>query len=170
MARKPRPDAKLKTLPDAVQAELFARYQKQGGPAVLAWLKETHKVKSSAGALSNFSAWYPFSRPLEMSAKFADQFRAALVENPNLKIDAEQVSLAAQIAFEAKALELQDLDGFVALRKSRLKEMDQALTARRIKLLEKKAEQADAAEGVTRDETLTPEQRAQKLREIFGLK
>ena len=170
MARKPRPDAKLKTLPDALQAELFARYQKQGGPAVLAWLKDTHKVKSSAGALSNFSAWYPFSRPLEMSAKFADAFQASLKANPNLKFDAEQVSLAGQIAFEAQALQMQDLDGFVALRKSRLKEMDQALTARRVALLEKKAEQADKAESVTRDETLTPAAREAKLKEIFGLK
>jgi hypothetical protein len=167
---KPRPEAKLKTLPDAVQAALYALYQKKSGAECLSWLKDSHGVKSSTGALSNFAAWYPFSRPLEMVASRAKAFEQQLKANPALNLNAEQVSAAGQIAFEQVALQMQDIKGFINLRKLRLKEVDQAHDARRIALLEKKAQQADAAEGVTRDETLTPAQREAKLKEIFGLK
>lgn len=123
MAKKPRKDSKLKTLPDAVQAELYARYQKQGGD-VLTWLREVHGVSSSTGALSHFAAWYPFSRPLEMVAQRANQYEQALKQDPNLKLNAEQVSIASQMAFEQMALQMQDIEGFVSLRKMRLKEQE----------------------------------------------
>lgn len=123
MAKKPRKDSKLKTLPDAVQAELYARYQKQGGD-VLTWLQAEHGVRSSSGALSNFAAWYPFSRPLEMVAQRANQYEQALKQDPNLKLNAEQVSIASQMAFEQMALQMQDIEGFVSLRKMRLKEQE----------------------------------------------
>ena len=43
------------------------------------------------------------------------------------------------------------------------------LAERKVALLEKKAEQADAAARVTADAALTPEEKARKYREIFGL-
>lgn len=123
MARKARKDSKLKTLPDAVQAELYRRYQKQGCDA-LAWLEEAHGVKSSTGALSTFASWYPFSRPLELVARHASQYEAALKSDPELQLNAEQVSIASQMAFEQMALQMQDIEGFVLLRKMRLKEQE----------------------------------------------
>lgn len=44
------------------------------------------------------------------------------------------------------------------------------LDKRKVKILEAKAAQADAAAGVTANKHLTPEERQQKLKEIFGLK
>jgi hypothetical protein len=167
--KKPRPDARLKTLPDAVQAQLHALYQKKSGGECLAWLRENHGVKSSAGALSDFSAWYPFSRPLELSARFADQMKAALKADPELHLNAAQLSTAAQVAFEQQALQMQNLDGFVALRKLRLQESEQKLAERRVALLEKKAAQADEAESLAGNETLTDEERTLRLRQIFRM-
>lgn len=121
MPKKPRKDSKLKTLPDAVQAELYAKYQKQGSD-VLTWLREEHGVRSSTGALSNFAAWYPFSRPLEMVAQRADRYEQALRGNPHLQLNAEQISVASQIAFEQLALEMQDTKAFIGLRRLRQSE------------------------------------------------
>ncbi len=166
---KARGDAVLKTLPDPLQAELYARYQKQSGPAVVAWLRETHGIKSNTASLSNFSHWFPFSRPLEMSAKFAEQFKAALKHDPNLKLNAEELSLAGQIAFEQQALQMQDLEGFVALRKVRLKEAEQSLNARRIVILEKQAALADKAASITGNQELSDEEKAAQMRALFGM-
>jgi hypothetical protein len=121
---KPRPDAKLKTLPDAVQAALYALYQKKSGEECLVWLEQNHGVKSSTGALSNFAGWYPFSRPLEMVDARAKAVEAQLKADPNLHFNAEQVSAAGQIAFEQIALQLQDVKGFINLSKLRLKQRE----------------------------------------------
>jgi len=165
---KPRPDAKLKTLPDAAQAALYALYQKKSGAECLAWLRENHGVKSSTGALSDFSAWYPFSRPLDLAAKFARQLEAVLKADPGLHLNAGQLSAAGQIAFEQQALQTQDLDGFIALRKVRLKERENSLNERRVALLEKKAAQADEAAKVAGDSTLDEAGQLERYRQIFG--
>lgn len=119
MASKPRADAKLKTLPDPVQEQLFELYRKKSVSDCLDWLIDKHGVESSAGALSEFYSWYPLSRPLEQSKKFADEFKAALAANPELRLDAEQLSIAGQIAFEQQALAKGDVAAFVQLRKLR---------------------------------------------------
>jgi hypothetical protein len=43
-----------------------------------------------------------------------------------------------------------------------------SLDARKVKILEAKAAQADAAKAVTSDESLTPEQQLLRYRQIFG--
>ncbi len=137
---KPRPDAKLKTLPDSAQAALYALYQKKSGEECLVWLREAHGVESSTGALSNFAGWYPFSRPLEMVATRARAFQDAIKDDPKLKLNAEQVSIAGQIAFEQLALDAGNLDGFINLRKLRLKEQDQSLAKAALELKVKQYE------------------------------
>lgn len=167
MPTKPRSDSKLKTLPAPVQAALFEQC-KLGYAQAQAWLLKEHAVKTSTGALSNFYGWFPFS--LAATAAYAKQFEPEMAALLKTKGEAEKLSQLSQFGFEMLAMRTQDLEGYATLKKIRLKEAEQALSERRVALLEKKAQQADAAEGVTRDETLTPEQRAQKLREIFGLK
>lgn len=48
------------------------------------------------------------------------------------------------------------------------KQRDQSLAERRVELLEKKAAQSDATEKVLSDAELTPEQREQRIKEIYG--
>ena len=83
----------------------------------------------------------------------------------------------AQLAFEIASSPRPDIDALSALSKilgdtAKLKLQQQKLTndSRRVALLEKKAAQADAAKEVTKSLDLTPEQRDEKLKEIFGLK
>lgn len=155
MSRKINTSAKLKTLPAPVQEQLFALYGKSSGAACLAWLKEKHGVSSSAGALSEFHSWFPFSRPLERVRDYAKTFEAQLKANPKLRLDAEQLSIAGQIAFETEALRLQDWEAFVSLRKVRLKEEEQqtakSLLALKVRQYEDKMATVKAKlEGLTK--------------------
>lgn len=168
--KKQRSDAVLKTLPPALQVELFARCNAASYSAVRAWLREAHSITTSEGALSKFYAWFPLSRRLEQAATFADTLKQQIEQLPAMNGRAAELSDITQIAFEMQAAQEQDGELFFNLRKLRLKERDQKLAERRIVLLEQKAAQADAAKAVTTDAELSPAQREQKLKEIFGLK
>jgi hypothetical protein len=168
--KKQRSDAVLKTLPPGLQAELFARCNAASYTVVKGWLREAHGITTSEGALSKFYAWFPLSRRLEQAATFADSLKTQLSALPSMQGRAEEISDVTQIAFEMQAVQEQDGELYYNLRKLRLKERDQKLVERRIKLLEQKAAQADAAQSVTADQALTPAEREAKLKEIFGLK
>jgi hypothetical protein len=161
---------KLADLPCVVQEELYQIAIKKLPNVALAWLKRTYRVQTSLGELLEWSNWFPLSRPLQRARVHVDMMEAVKKSHPQIERDAKKVARAGQIAFEQAAIEQKNLTQYLQLRKMRLKEEAQALTARRVKLLEKKAAQAEAAEKATRDETLTPEERDQKIKEIFGIK
>jgi hypothetical protein len=50
-----------------------------------------------------------------------------------------------------------------------LKDQEQKISQRKLELLEKKAAQADQAKGVMENKELTEDQRAMRMREIFGI-
>ncbi len=170
MSRKIHPSAKLKLLPAPVQKQLYDLYQRASGEACLEWLAKEHKVKSSTGALSEFSYWFPFSRPLELVKEHAEIFKSALKSDPNLKLNAEQLTIASQIAFEQMALQDRNLKGFVSLQKVRLKQGDQRLLERRVKLLEAAAQLADRGKEVASNKDLSPEEQLNRFKQIFGSK
>lgn len=126
--KKPRGDAKLKTLPDALQEALFQVLRSTTAEKAAAWLLKDHGVKTSAGALSEFFSWYPLSRRLEQAASFADQLRDQLLKLPDLNLDAAKLSQVAQVAFEARAVQEQDSELYVALKKRRQKDAELALS------------------------------------------
>lgn len=166
---KPRADSKLKTLPFAQQEQVFALCQTMSYAAVRSAVQQKFGLDTSEAALSAFYRWYPTARRLEDAAGTADEVRQILKELPGLNLSDEQVSRAAQAAFEAQCLKSGDVESFIGLRKLRQKDRDQEQTDRRIALLEKKAALADAAEGVVHDQALTEEQKAARLREIFRM-
>jgi hypothetical protein len=120
--RKPRADAKLKSLPPAQQEAIFALLREKSYAKAIPLIAEKFEVETSAGALSQFFAWYPLSRRLEQGAKFADELKSMLATNPKLTLRAEELSMIGQVAFEAQALQEQDPKLFVALRKLRVME------------------------------------------------
>lgn len=127
MSYKPRGDSKLKTLPPAVQAELFAQCQQAGGyAAAAAWLLAEHAVKTSATALSHFFGWYPFS--LARTASYAQQFEAEIAKLPDMAGKAAQLSQIGQVGFEMLAMQSNDLEGYATLKKLRLKEEEQTIS------------------------------------------
>jgi len=118
--KKPRGDAKLKTLPDALQEELFQRLRRTTAEKAAAWLFKTHEVATSAGALSEFFSWYPRSCTLRMAARSSDQLLAQLRKMPELKLAADDAKKIAQVNFEMQAAQDRDPVLFAALRKGEL--------------------------------------------------
>ena len=170
MSRKQRSDATLKTLPEVVQEQLFELLRTKSYAKVRLAAREKWEVVTSPASLSEFFRWYPTSRRLEVARSTADEVAKTLRALGDTKIDEAQIARASQAVFEAQAIRTGDAATYIGLAKIRLASEAGRRDERRIALLEKKAAQADAAEGVTRDETLTPEARQQRLREIFGLR
>lgn len=117
---KPRGDAKLKTLPDALQEKLFQFLRHHTAAKTAAWLLKEHEVTTSAGALSEFFAWYPRSCTLRMAAKSSDELAAQLKKMPELKLAAADARKIAQVNFEIQAAQDRDPALFASLRKGEL--------------------------------------------------
>lgn len=144
--KKPRGDAKLKTLPDAQQLEIYELLRVKRGVEVKAYIAEKLGVETSVGALSDFYHWYPLTRRIEQAKSFASQLREDLQKLPDLQMDADKLSQIAQVAFEARAVQDQDSELYVALRKRRQKDAELALQESKHKLeLEKYQEKISAA-------------------------
>ena len=166
--RKARPDATLKTLPPAIQAELWDLLQRTRLDDAVALVRERWQVKTSASALSNFFSWHPRSRVLERAATVTDEVVSKL-KGAGIDLDDDTASRAGQAFFETLALQDGNADLFLDLRRLRQKDREHHLTERRVALLEQKAALADKAKGVVDDQTLTEEQKAARLREIFRM-
>lgn len=120
--RKPRGEAKLKNLPDALQEELFQFLRKNTQEKALAWLDNTHGVCSSARALSEFFTWYPRQGYIRQAASIADQIKSEASKLPQLQKDAQTVSQVAQVTFEILAAQNRDSKFFLELQRERREE------------------------------------------------
>lgn len=182
MSRKPRSDSKLKLLPDEVQETLWrllnTPVDEEGRPApvkeggkpmrmedALAWLRDTHSVDSSLGALSDWYSWYGLRQRTERARARAEQATLEFArENP--EVDSTDLERLGQMVFTAETIEGGDIKAYVALMNLRLKQKDQELDERRVALLEEKARQRDAAKDVLGSE-LSQEEQNRLLREIL---
>jgi pyruvate/oxaloacetate carboxyltransferase len=138
-------------------------------------LHEDCGIKTSIGALSQFYATQCFSLRFSQAREIADTVAGEMARSPD-KFDEATISLIRQKAFERAAARGGNLDELAILAKIlhdsaklRLKEQDLALTERRIKLLEEKAAQADQAKGIVGDKELTEQEKAARLRSLFGM-
>lgn len=118
--KKPRGDAKLKTLPDALQEKLWQVLRRTTNEKAIAWLKEEHGVDTSPSALSEFFSWYPRQATLRTAASTSDELASTLRKLPELKVTAEQAARIAQVNFEIQAARDRDPALFAALRKGEL--------------------------------------------------
>lgn len=169
MSRKQRSDATLKTLPEVVQEQLFALLRTKSYAEVRLAAKEKWEVTTSPSALHEFYRWYPTSRRLEVAKSTADEVAKTLRALGDVKLDDTQIARASQAVFEAQAIREGDAATYIGLAKIRLASEAGQRDERRIALLEKKAAQADAAEGVVKDGALNDAEKAQRLRSIFGM-
>jgi hypothetical protein len=135
-------------------------------------VRDEFGVKTSRAALSEFYTAdvvpWKYARAHGVAGDFAK-----LAEG---KFDEATRKRVQQLAFEIATSPHPDIEALSALSKilgdtTKLKLQQQKLShdARRIELLEKKAAQADKAEGVLKDAALTDEQRTQRMRQIFHL-
>lgn len=175
MSRKPRSDSKLDALSEEQQAQLaeWLAVENLSYAAAKEKVREEFGVSTSVAALQSFYSRFAAPWKYARSKEAADSFAELMAGN----YDEATIKAAKQLAFDSLSSPTPDLKAAKTLLKivgdsAKLKISQDKLTldGRKVALLEKKAAQADAAEGVTRDETLTPEARERKLKEIFGLK
>ena len=130
-------------------------------------------VTTSVGALQHFYGVYAAPRKYAQAADAADAF-ASLMQG---RFDEATIKKAQELAFDAINSPAPDVKTAKTLVKIvgdsanlELKRRKLAIDERKVALLEKKAAQADAAQGVLADVSLTPEQREQRYKEIFGIR
>lgn len=166
--KKPRGDSKLKTLPDALQEELFQRLRRTTSAKVRAWLQATHELDTSEAALSEFYSWYARQGWVKQSVSIADQLKTEVAKLPQLKADAKTVSEIAQVSFEILAAQNRDTKFFLDLQRERREQSRLALDERKVKLLEAQAALANQAKAVAGDTNLTEAEQLIRYRQIFG--
>lgn len=182
MDKEIRSDAKLKNLPQEVQEDLWRmRNPEEGGEKVkfediLVWLKSTHGMSSSLGALSEFYSWQRLRKRMDRAKSRSEQVRDELSADPSLT--AEDLERAAQFTFTSEAMEGGNVKSYVALARLRLQARKLDQDDRRLQMLEaaeKRRVDAEAAiQAIQGDQTLTAEQQRaavlEKMDEFFGLK
>lgn len=173
--RKHRGDSKLKTLPDALQADIIAKLKAGKGEAVIAWLKEEWDVATSEGALSAFWSWWHLRQRMEHAERMAVDHRQWLETNTDLSPEA--VMEAGQLVFMSQASGDNNPKLFEAMAKLLLRSRKQKanenftrekldLEARRIAVLEAKAAKA---EEILKEDAATPADKEARLKQVFGI-
>ena len=171
--RKTRSDSKLLNLPEEQQAQL-AEWLLSGVPYHQARemvSKEFGVVVLGLAAFSEF--WQTVCAPAliarrQRAVTTAEEIATEAGATPG-RFDAATIDALKQRAFElsiSPGANPKDVKAIFALV---LKARDQDINERKVALLEAQARKAEAAESVTRDASLTPEQREARMREIFGL-
>jgi hypothetical protein len=170
--RRPRSDSALMSLPDDRQRELFDfcdGLRSEGLRTIRERLGAEKGVTVSLGTLSNWLNWYSLRAKVQGVAAMADDLARILKETPGLDLDDAKIMRTAQAFFEARAMQENDAETYVKLAGVRRGTAEIQIKQRRLSLEEKKLRQAEAAKDVTKDTTLTPEEKEMRYREIFGL-
>jgi hypothetical protein len=177
MSTKPRSDSRLASLNPQQKAQLRTwlvdenlAYEK-----VVELLRDDFNIRTSTGALSRFYATECFRLRSSEAKTFAEQCVQELRDSGE-KFDEATLALVKQKAFERAYARNGNLDELATLAKIigdsaklELKKRDQELTERRIQILEQKAKQADQAQKITGNPKLSDEEKAARMRSLFGL-
>ncbi len=171
--RKTRSDAVLMNLPEESQAKL-AGWLMSGMPYHEAKVLAEKEFGITLKSLDSFRTfWQQVCQPAILARRrravsTADERAAEAKKNPG-QFDVATMDAIRQRAYElAESPEANPKD-VKAILMLLLKARDQDLTERRIVVLEKKAQQADAAKGLLENKALTEEERAARMREVFGM-
>lgn len=189
--KKVRPEAKIKTLPDEVQATLWEllRIPLEGKEKPMtyvearAWLLADHGVETSNAALSDWYSWYGLRVRTERKKTVIEEAIAELAKaDPNKTL--EELQAFGQVLFTSESIEDGDAKAFTevwrasekALTRKQAKEQSELdrelrkealeIDKRKIALLEEKAKQRDEAKGVLGSQ-LSLEEQNRRLREIL---
>ncbi len=105
-ADKPRSDSKLKTLPEARQADIAAYAVDHSHPQVVEWLS-AQGIDTSASAVSQFLAWYKAIQQLHRNESAVRELLRDFAQN-NPQISPERLEQAGTYFFTSMAVERQD--------------------------------------------------------------
>ncbi len=174
MAKKPRSDSKLASLPGAQRAALIEWLVEDNCTYAQAKAKlaEEFAVKTSAGALSAFYKKFCWSAVFEKSRQAAESLEG--LEDSGLFTAGASKAIKQKI-FEIgvdKDLSISDLKVVANIigesAKLEIKRKELALAERRQKLAEEKAAKFDEAHGVMESQ-LSEEEKGAKIRALFGI-
>lgn len=177
MANKPRSDSKLAALTPQQKAQLrtWLVDENKGYAEVQKLLHDDFNVRVGITAIQRFYASDCFSLRSSEAKEFAELVAEEL-KNSGDHFDEATLALVRKRAFERAYARDGNLDELAILAKIigdsaklDLKRKDQQLTERRIVILEQKAAQADQAEGVMKDRSLTEDQRTARMKQIFRI-
>lgn len=163
---KPRADSRLKTLPEAVQAEVWDYAKAHSLEEVVRWLR-ARGIKTSRTAVSIFLGWYGMQRQLERNESVVRSVLEYLQQHGTGWTD-EQLAQAGQAFFSALALEQQDVRAWAAAQQIAIRREQLRLDRERLDWMRRRAEQAERAEQIARSQ-LTDAEKLRRMREIFGL-
>lgn len=122
MRQKPRGDAKLKTLSPEKQVQIIEWLNTGTKDAAKARIEREFGVHTNGASLTDFYDWWHIPRRLEKADRFTTKSVESLAANPALGLNKKQLAEAGQIIFELKAMEENDTESYVALRKLRQQE------------------------------------------------
>jgi|GEM_PF-1815212 len=191
--KKVRPEAKIKTLADAVQATLWelltvamdGREKPMTYVQARAWLLADHSVETSNAALSDWYSWYGLWLRSERRKSIVLQAQAELAQaDPSKSL--EELQAFGQVLFTSESIEEKDAKAFSEVwrasekaltrkqakeqaeldREIRVKALD--LDARKVAILEKKAAMADAATEIVNSDA-SEEEKSSKMKALFGI-
>lgn len=167
-ARKPNANSKLRLLSDENQERIIDKLRSgtQAEAQSLVW--QDFGIKCSRRSLTSFWSWYA----LRLQARQREERVNTLIEElkeSHPEIPEDQLFNYGQSAFAMASLEGQDPETWVQIQKLQIRRSLLGLESRRISILEKKAAQLDALVAVRKSSTLTPEEREQRMKEIFGI-
>lgn len=172
--KKPRADSKLKNLAEADQETLWLLMHPTDSTvtaytldAVQVHVLQEYSVEVALSTLSEWHSWYALKRRMEAAAERANQTSIELAKNSDLT--PEDIERVAQTVFTAESLQYQDVKAYVALAKLRLASRALDHDARRLAVLEAKAQQADKATEITNNPQLTEEEKAARIKQIFRM-
>lgn len=173
--KKPREDAKLKSLPPE-QRELLCRWLTVDN---ISYKEARLRVKAQfglhVGSDSTFTDFYhsvalPWS--YAQSAGVADAFSQAAEGN----LEPAAIKRIRQLLFDAAASRKTDFRALKTLaqivgnaQKHTLAAERLELDKRKVKLLEAKAAQADQVAGLAGDKNLSPQEKERRIKAVFGI-
>ena len=175
--KKTRADSVLGTLPEDRQEQIAEHARTHTLAETCAWLK-ADGLKISSGNLSSWLSDWRLSSIFRHSESKAVQFRDWLAK-AQPALSEEALDQRAALMFQFAAVESGDAETWLAIASARQKGKTDAarlelarqkveIDSRKLKLLEARAAQADAANRVVASK-LTPEEKQLKLRQIFGM-
>ncbi|MDR1281017.1 MAG: DUF3486 family protein [Opitutaceae bacterium] len=176
--KKPRADSKLKSLPPHQQEQL-RRWLLEENVSYEDARERVHMdfgIRVSKGAIHNYYATCRSLEERDHAREFAEAICAKAGED-GADFDKATLRLVREKAFVLARLEgAESVNEFAILakvlgdsEKIRMKQREVALAERRVALLEKKAAQADQTTGVLGNQTLTEEEKAARIRQIFRM-
>lgn len=166
--KKPRSDSPLRSLPEDAQTQVIAWLQEKSQGEVRKLVKAAHGFEPSDAALSGFWSWWHVRRQLHRNQATVGTLLEDLKrEQPELSD--EDLFSVGQRFFTALAIEQQDSLSWKRAQDATSRRELVSVMRRKLALLERKAQQADATEQITKDADLTPEEKQQRIRQIFGM-